>query len=203
MEQLNREIDDDDERELSNFVSSHISRSLFNGKVVHIHIQKALKILQPREILSRDRARKHMHGHLPEWSGPITNATRGHDLIVGRFYAYKINSTFRVGQLCAIQKNGKIFQTEETSATTFVQFYCYNRCERVNGDLPFYFQYRQADYGGKTDFLSSTVILSEMDVTLIDDDICLDSQESQELILSGLHADPCCVDDPVSSDSLL
>ena len=81
----------------------YLSRNV-NGKMQKIHLAQALKILIPREFVSRERSKRHIAANFLPDRGELNES---HNVVVFRFVVAKIKGKVCVCKVASLNSNGK------------------------------------------------------------------------------------------------
>ena len=97
-------FDSDNEDDQSNKKMDWCVSRLVDNLETFLHVRKAIKILLPREYVSRERSRRHIAANYLPGLQPIDVT---HNVHKYRFYILKLSSGYFVGKICFLEGNGK------------------------------------------------------------------------------------------------
>ena len=100
-----------DEDEMSGHRKWYLTRRC-GSKVTEIHIKRALKLLIPREYVSRERSRRHIAANYLPGLAPIEAS---HDIKKFGFVLLKLCSNIHVGKVTFLENDGKMVPTASSS----------------------------------------------------------------------------------------
>ena len=76
---------------------------IINDKLTLIHVKRAIKIILPREYVSRERSRRHIAANYLPGLSPID---KNHDVHKYSFYLFKLSTGYHLGKICFLEENG-------------------------------------------------------------------------------------------------
>ena len=80
----------------------YVSKAL-NDRITYLHIKRAIKIIIPREYVSRERSRRHIASNYLPGLEPINS---DHNVQKYRFYAFKLSSGYHLGKIIFLEDQG-------------------------------------------------------------------------------------------------
>ena len=80
----------------------YVSKAL-NDRTTYLHIKRAIKIIIPREYVSKERSRRHTASNYLPGLEPVNN---DHNVQKYRFYAFKLSSGYHLGKIIFFENQG-------------------------------------------------------------------------------------------------
>ena len=95
----------------------YVSKAL-NDRITYLHIKRAIKIIIPREYVSRERSRRHIASNYLPGLEPINS---DHNVQKYRFYAFKLSSGYHLGKIIFLEDQGNpvVSSNSANAHTTF------------------------------------------------------------------------------------
>ena len=103
----------------------YVSKAL-NDRITYLHIKRAVKIIIPREYVSRERSRRHIASNYLLGLEPINS---DHNVQKYRFYAFKLSSGYHLGKIIFFEDQGNPV-VSSNSASAQVTFRALILCEQ-------------------------------------------------------------------------